>query len=102
MENKVEDILQDYYSEYDEDGRLVKDKVHNLEFITTTTYIDRFIKEGDEVLEIGAGTGRYSIYYAEKGYKVEAVELIEKNIQILRKKVKDDMKIKATIGNEKI
>ena len=75
---EVEQILEQYYENYNENDRLVKDKAHKIEFLTTTRYIDKYLKEGDKILEVGAGTGRYSIHYAKKGYNVEAVELSQK------------------------
>ena len=97
--NKVETILNNYYDNYDEDSRLVRDKAHRVEYITTTTYIEKYLKKGDRILEIGAGTGRYSINYAEKGYRVDAVELVNKNLDILRSKITDKMNINAIQGN---
>lgn len=98
MEN-VNEILNKYYSEYDEEARLVKDRSHHVEFITTIEYVDRYLKENDRILEVGAGTGRYSLYYASKGYKVDSVELIQSNIDVFKTKIKDDMDINVIKGN---
>ena len=38
------------------------------------------------ILEIGAATGRYSHYFAQQGYWVNAVELLEQNIEIFKTK----------------
>lgn len=38
------------------------------------------------ILDIGAGAGEYSLYFANKGYRVDAVELADK---MLRNSVKD-------------
>lgn len=97
--NNVEKILNDYYSHYNEDERLVRDKAHSVEFITTTKYIEKYLKKEDRILEIGAGTGRYSIHYAELGYQIDAVELVENNLNILKSKIKKNMKINAIQGN---
>ncbi len=97
--NKVEKILNDFYNDYDEENRLIRDKAHMVEYITTTTYIEKYLKKGDRILEVGAGTGRYSINYAKKGIKVDSVELINKNLNILRSKITDDMDINAIQGN---
>lgn len=97
--NNIEKILDDYYSSYDEDSRLIRDKAHMVEYITTTKYIEKYLKKGDRILEIGAGTGRYSINYAKKGYKVDAIELLEKNLEVLKSKIKDNMDINAIKGN---
>lgn len=97
--NNIEKILDDYYSSYDEDSRLIRDKAHMVEYITTTKYIEKYLKKGDRILEIGAGTGRYSINYAKKGYRVDAIELLEKNLEVLKSKITDNMNINAIKGN---
>ena len=48
MMEKVKEILENYYNNYDEDSRLVKDKTHTIEFITTTKFIDKYLKKGDK------------------------------------------------------
>lgn len=95
----VKQILEDYYSNYDEETRLIKDKTHMIEYITTTKCIEKYLRTGNRILEIGAGTGRYSINYAEKGYQVDSVELVNKNLEILKSKITPDMKINAIQGN---
>lgn len=65
----------DFYNHYDEDSRLAP-RHGMVEFLTTMRYIERFIRPGDRVLEIGAGTGRYSHALARQGYAVDAVELV--------------------------
>lgn len=92
MDN-VQNILNNYYNEYDEDGRLEKDKAHSIEFITTTKYIEQYLKSGDKILEIGAGTGRYTLYYAKKGFEVDAIELIENNLRQLKSKIAEELSL---------
>ena len=76
--------LTDFYNQYDEDNRLAY-RHGSVEFLTTMRYIEKYRKPGDRVLEIGAGTGRYSHALARQGYTVDAVELIGHNIDIFRK-----------------
>ncbi len=47
-----------------------------IEFITTTTYINKYLKKNDRILEVGAGTGAYYLYYAYKGDTVDSIELV--------------------------
>ena len=96
---QVKKLLEEHYSGYDEDERLVKDKAHQVEFITTTKYIDKYLKDKSRILEIGAGTGRYSIHYAKKGYEVDSVDLVQSNLDVLKKKITSDMKINVRQGN---
>ena len=97
---EIDKILDNYYSNiYSEDERLIKDNVHKMEFITTINYIDKYLEPNDRILEIGAGTGRYSLYYANKGYKVDAVELVKSNVDKLKSNITKDMDINAIQGN---
>ena len=99
-ERYLDNILNEHYKDgYDEDERLTKDKMHHIEFITTTKYIEKYLKPGDRILEVGAGTGAYSLYYANQGYKVDAIELIQSNIDVMKSKIKDNMDINVIQGN---
>lgn len=73
--------LTEFYSNYDEEGRLLS-KHGQVEFLTTMRYIEKYLRPGMRVLEIGAATGRYSHSLARRGYQVDAVELVQHNIDI--------------------
>lgn len=79
------EIISSFYNQVDEDSRLQRSRHGQLEYAVTMHYIHRFIKPGAEVLEVGAGTGRYSIALAKEGMNVTAVELVESNLSVLRK-----------------
>ena len=83
MEIKDKDIY-DFYEEVDEDMRLKRKKVNEIEFLTTTRYLDKTIKPNSKILDVCAGAGIYSFYLAGKGHKVTAGDLIEKNVNIMR------------------
>ncbi len=74
-----------FYTEYDEDGRI--QSRHRVEFASTTYVLDKYIPKYSHILDIGAGTGAYSLYYAEKGCSVVAVDAVPKHIEILRSKL---------------
>ena len=96
----LDNVLDDFYkNNYVEDDRLTSDKMHYIEFITTIHYIDKYLKQGDRILEIGAGTGAYSLYYANNGYQVDALELVQTNIDVMKSKIKDNMNINVIQGN---
>lgn len=90
--------LIDFYNNYDENSRLVP-KHGTVEFLTTMRYIEKYLKPGDRVLEIGAGTGRYSHALARQGYTVNAIELVEHNIEVFRKSTLADENISVIQGN---
>ena len=79
------EMINDFYTGYNEDIRLFKNRRGQLEMLTTMHYIHKVLPEPGAVLEIGAGTGRYSIALAKEGYQVSAVELAEQNFELLRK-----------------
>ena len=54
--------------------RLTKSRNGQLEYITTMCYIHALLPERAKILEVGAGTGRYSVALAKEGYDVSAVE----------------------------
>ena len=70
MERK--NMLEAFYNAYDEDARLTKSRQGQLEYRTTMQYIRRLLPVGKKLLEVGAGTGRYSIALAKEGYDVTA------------------------------
>ena len=70
--------LNKLYGYFEEDKRLNTNKANSVEFMTTTLFIDQYLKKGMKILDVGAGTGVYSIYYADQGHDVTAVELVKR------------------------
>ena len=97
--NKHADIIKNYYANEDEDCRFSKSKGTNLEFLTTMHYIKKYIKKDFKILEIGAGTGAYSITLAKEGFNVTAIELVEENLNVLLKNSKNLKNINAMQGD---
>ena len=85
----TQDYLSNYYQNYDEEGRLLS-KHGMVEYITTMKYIEKYLQPGMRIMEIGAATGRYSHALARKGYQVDAVELVEHNIEIFKENTLPD------------
>lgn len=92
-------FLDDYYSLYcNEDERLVKN-AGKIEYLTTLKYILEYLKPKTQMVELGAGTGRYSLELAKSEFDVTAVELVDHNVNILKEKAKDFKNIKVLKGN---
>lgn len=92
------EYLINYYAVYDEEGRLLS-RHGRPEFLTTVKYVEKFLFEGGRILEIGAATGRYSHYFAQKGYEVDAVELIPSNIEKFKNNTMPGERVTITEGN---
>lgn len=62
-------------------------------------YIEKYLKFGSRILEIGAGTGRYSHALARQGYIVNAIELVEHNINVFKQNTLEKENISIKQGN---
>ena len=96
---KRAEIMNEFYGSINEDARLEKSRQGQMEYFVTMNYIHKFLKPGDRVLEIGAGTGRYSVALAKEGYKVSSVELVAGNLNKLREKARGLDNIDAHQGD---
>ena len=95
---EVKKLLEAYYGGYDEDGRLGS-RHGSVEYLTTMRYIEKHLRPGMRILEVGAGTGRYSHALARKGYAVDAVELVEHNIEVFRRNTLESENITIVQGD---
>lgn len=93
------EIVSGYYNSYVEDDRLERTVHGRLEYATTMNYIHRYAGKGSKVLEVGAGTGRYSIALAKEGMDVTAVEFVQSNLDKLRLKSKDLSNLSSYLGD---
>lgn len=79
--------LEKYYNKFCEDKRLTR-RHGQVEYITSMKYIHKYLEnnENAKILDVGAGTGRYSVELANEGYDVTAVELVKHNLGVLKSK----------------
>lgn len=92
------EALKGYYETHDEDARFAS-RHGSVEFLTTIHYVEKYLSPGMRILEIGAGTGRYSHYLARRGYEVDAVELMECNIEVFRANTQAGERISVRQGD---
>ncbi|MBP3588652.1 MAG: class I SAM-dependent methyltransferase, partial [Clostridia bacterium] len=91
--------VQKTYELFDENSRLNRSPAARVEFFTNTRYIERYLKPGDRILDVGAGAGEYSLYFARKGYEVCALELADANIAAFLKKLLPTDSVDLAQGN---
>lgn len=77
--------IEKHYNKHPEDLRLLR-RHGIVEFETTMHHLHRFLKPDDFILDIGAGTGRYTSALMAEGYRVKAVELVRRNIEVFLKR----------------
>lgn len=89
--------LIDYYNKFNEDKRITH-RHTIVEYTTAMKYIHEYLNKinNPKILDVGAGTGAYSIKLANEGYDVTAVELIKHNLMTLKAK---NSPVKAYLGN---
>lgn len=94
---KNEEELIKYYNKFNEDKRLCT-KHGQIEFQTAMKYITDLLEDNHElkIIDIGAGTGKYSIALDHMGYDVTAVELVKHNLRVIQK---NDSHIRSIQGN---
>ncbi|MBP5311753.1 MAG: methyltransferase domain-containing protein [Clostridia bacterium] len=92
--------LEKYYNTHDEESRLLS-RHGQIEYLTTVKYIRECLSGSSDprILEVGAGTGRYSVTLAKEGLDVTAVELIKHNIDVLKSKLDGSERINVIQGN---
>lgn len=88
--------LIEYYNKFNEDKRLTR-RHGKVEFIVTLKYIHDYLSKMNDpkIIDIGAGTGKYSIELSNQGYDVTAIELVKHNLSYIKKYDK----IKSYQGN---
>ncbi len=94
----LESLTQFYTNHCDEDSRL-RSRHGMVEYLTTMRYVEKYLHPGARIIEIGAGTGRYSHTLARMGYQVDAVELIQHNIDVFEQNTQPEENITVRQGN---
>ncbi|MCG7499569.1 class I SAM-dependent methyltransferase [Vibrio sp. Of7-15] len=84
MEESVQEEYLGYYANFDEEKRLTCQNITRIEFDTTINQLSDFMPECQTLTELGAATGRYSLFYAQEGIEVTAVELVPELIAQLK------------------
>ena len=77
--------IEKHYNKHPEDLRLLR-RHGIVEFETTMYHLHRYLQPGMRLLDIGAGTGRYTSALMAEGYEVKAVELVRRNIDVFLKR----------------
>jgi SAM-dependent methyltransferase len=59
-------------------------------------FLERFVKDGDRVLDVGAGPGRFSIELVRLGAKVTALDISPHQLDLLHQRLPD---VEAVVGD---
>jgi len=68
--------------------RLFQDGYHQLEYLVTMHFLERYLPKTGLVLDAGGGPGRYTIELAKRGYEVVLLDLSPRCLEIARREVR--------------
>ena len=97
--DKRTQILECVYGDGREGERLTRTRQGQLEYLTTMSYIRRMAPYPCRILELGAGTGAYTVAMAQLGHRVTAVELLERNYELLKENAAPYPNVEAVRGD---
>jgi S-adenosylmethionine-dependent methyltransferase len=80
--------VQQYYQEMDEWRRL-ETPAGRLEFQRTKAILQRHLRPGSEILDLGGGPGRYTVFLAGLGHRVHLADLSVAQLQVARSKIEE-------------
>ena len=80
MDRNVENVRQHYDQNAQQEWERLEN--HPFEFVLTAWMMEKYIRPGDRILDIGGGPGRYSIHFAKKGCSVVLADLSRSNIDL--------------------
>ena len=88
---------------YDENPRKEWDRLQKrfpYEKYITTHMMDRYLRPGSAILDIGGGPGHYSVHYARQGHTVTLLDLSGENVRFAKQKARQyGVRITALEGN---
>ena len=76
----------------EEYNRLVSTPLFEAEFILISELLEKYIKNGSTVIDIGAGPGRYAEFLLNKNCNVGLVDLSAKSLEAFNNRISNDKK----------
>ncbi len=87
--NSIQDA-HNYYLKYDEEKRVKQDRAHTVEYLFSMQTIEKYITPETDLIDIGCGTGNYSMALASKCHNVLATDLMDNLLKVLEEKIKKE------------
>jgi S-adenosylmethionine-dependent methyltransferase len=88
MIDDVSDIAAYYNSNPEREHSRLEE--HQLEYDLTWRYLNQYLPPRGSILEIGAGTGMYTLELARRGYLLTAVDMSDALIEECRKRIAEE------------
>jgi len=89
-DKQVERIVKEWYASNArvEWRRLQQDPYHQIEFIITMHFLEKYLPRRGTILDAGGGPGRYSIELAKRGYSIVLQDLVPEMLETAKKKMR--------------
>ncbi len=93
MENadkQIEKAVKDWFGKKagEEWRRLERNPYHQIEFIVTLHFLEKYLPKRGLILDAGGGAGRYTIELAKQGYNVVFLDLVSEMLRMAKRKTK--------------
>jgi SAM-dependent methyltransferase len=87
---KIEETVKGWFTKKAgvEWRRLQRNPYHEIEFIVTMHFLEKYLPKSGLVLDAGGGPGRYTIELAKRGYDVVLLDLVPDMLKLARRKIK--------------
>ena len=89
-EENIRQMVKEWFTktaEY-EWRRLKQDPYHQIEFIVTMHFLNKYLPEKGLILDAGGGPGRYTIELAKRSYDVVLLDLVPEMLRLAEKRIR--------------
>ena len=87
----MEDEIFRFYHELNNESERLELAPGRVEYITIMTYLNKSIPKSSSILDACAGSGKYAFALAKDGHNVVAGDLVDINVNMIRKQQKDTL-----------
>ncbi len=95
MMDKVEEVIIENYKSFEEDIRLENAFGKFQKIRTREMILGEIGNKNFSIIDVGGGTGSYSFWLADNGYKISLVDIVPRHIEIAKSKSKNHKKLKG-------
>ena len=88
--NKVKNLVQEWFTKTAkyEWRRLRQDPYHQIEFMVTIHFLEKYLPKEGLILDAGGGPGRYTIELAKRGYDIVLLDLVPEMLKHAERRIR--------------
>ena len=87
---KVRKLVEEWFTKTAkyEWRRLWQDPYHQIEFMVTMHFLEKYLPRKGVILDAGGGPGRYTIELAKRGYEIILLDLVPEMLKLARRRIR--------------